>query len=297
MTKNENIRKATAASKKAAAKKTSISLDELSNPDGVVEAVNAYEDSQKSGGVFYKLKSGDNRLRFLPAGTGIERSKTKPFYKSIWQRWMNTKMAYAEGKFTGEIARHAKTLWDKSQQLKQEAHDEKDSEKLARSKKLEDEAKSLFAQERYIANVLVRDKEGDHVETIEFGPKIKEALTNIMNDPDYGDFTCPTKGRDITITREGQGRETQYSVMPKPNRSLLAGSKDDPAEAAQLIAEILNQRSDLDHLIKITPPEEELELLAAFRNGEIGEPASKKQSAKAVDDDDPMLADLNAMLE
>ena len=43
----------------------------------------------------------------------------------------------------------------------------------------------------------------------------------LYKDEDWGNFSHPTEGYDITITKEGAGKNTEYSVMGKPNSKLL----------------------------------------------------------------------------
>jgi hypothetical protein len=60
---------------------------------------------------------------------------------------------------------------------------------------------------------------GSSPKVLSYGVAIETQLLAIFLDPDYGNFADINKGRNITITRAGAGRDTKYTVMPRPNTS------------------------------------------------------------------------------
>jgi len=48
---------------------------------------------------------------------------------------------------------------------------------------------------------------------------ILNKVIGILKNPDYGDITDLNTGRDVTFTRTGSMRETEYDVLPKPNQT------------------------------------------------------------------------------
>jgi hypothetical protein len=72
-----------------------------------------------------------------------------------------------------------------------------------------------------------------------YPPSVESQLLTYFLDPDYGDFTDPKTGRNITISKTGTGLGTEYSVRPRPKASAFA------FDASQLpsIAETIPPRS------------------------------------------------------
>lgn len=47
---------------------------------------------------------------------------------------------------------------------------------------------------------------------IEFGPQVKMQIANLFNNEEWGDLSK----YDVTISREGSGMDTKYTVIPNP---------------------------------------------------------------------------------
>ena len=78
-------------------------------------------------------------------------------------------------------------------------------------------AKEIRAKHRYRANVIDINNAEAGVQVYEFGEKIFEALVAMMQDPEIGDITDEKTGRAVTLTKQGVGRDTTYTVAPKIN--------------------------------------------------------------------------------
>ena len=52
---------------------------------------------------------------------------------------------------------------------------------------------------RTFVPVLVRGQEGEGVKFWGFGKTVYQEILGYITDPDYGDITDPTNGRDLTI--------------------------------------------------------------------------------------------------
>lgn len=133
-------------------------------------------------------------------------------------------------------------------------------ETLQKSKSKDDKklADDIKAKRRIYINVLNRDddEEEDTPKVLPIGVTILKGLLETICDADYGDITDFENGRDITITRKGQGLKTEYSVLPKPKSSVASETKS--AE------ELEEEMTDLEALF-IKKSYEELE---AVLNGE-----------------------------
>jgi len=92
-------------------------------------------------------------------------------------------------------------------------------------------AKKMEPKLRTFVPVLVRGEEGEGVRFWGFGKTVYQEILGYMADPDYGDITDPTTGRDITVeivSAEDSG--TSYPVTTirvKPKETPLVESAED----------------------------------------------------------------------
>ena len=114
-------------------------------------------------------------------------------------------------------------------------------EELQKSSDKDDKklASDIKARRKIYINVINRDGEDDTPKVLPIGVTVLKGILEAICDPDYGDITDPDEGRDITITRKGQGLKTEYSVLPKPNSSVASDSVE--------FDELEEQMADLDH--------------------------------------------------
>jgi len=102
------------------------------------------------------------------------------------------------------------------------------AEKLKRMGDKEDwkAAKKMEPKLRTFVPVLVRGEEGEGVKFWGFGKTVYQEILGYIADPDYGDITDPTNGRDITIEyTSAEDAGTSYPVTTirvKPNTTPLA---------------------------------------------------------------------------
>ena len=107
------------------------------------------------------------------------------------------------------------------------------------------QGKRLEPKMRTFAPVIVRGKESEGVKFWGFGKTVYQELLGVIADPDYGDITDATNGRDIGIERQTPAEAgNQYgktTVRVKPNQTTIT---DD----ASLLESIMNNQSDLVEL-------------------------------------------------
>lgn len=77
-------------------------------------------------------------------------------------------------------------------------------------------------------------RDGVKVKVLEGGSTIFNAIKALAHEEDFGD---PTK-YDIKIKKEGQGRETKYTVLPNPNKFDLTKEELTAVESSKSLAEI-----------------------------------------------------------
>ena len=83
---------------------------------------------------------------------------------------------------------------------------------------------------RTFAPVIVRGKESEGVKFWGFGKTVYQELLGVIADPDYGDITDATNGRDIGIERQTPAEAgNQYgktTIRVKPNQTALVEDMD-----------------------------------------------------------------------
>ena len=100
---------------------------------------------------------------------------------------------------------------------------------------------------RTFAPVVVRGRESEGVKFWGFGKTVYQELLSVIADPDYGDITDATTGRDIGIERQTPAEAgNQYgktTVRVKPNQTPIT-------EDATLLESIFENQSDITELYK-----------------------------------------------
>ena len=82
---------------------------------------------------------------------------------------------------------------------------------------------------RTFVPVIVRGEEGEGVKFWGFGKQVYQELLSIISDPDFGDITDLTSGRDIVVefkTAEGGASFPETSIRVKPNVSVAVDAKN-----------------------------------------------------------------------
>ena len=107
------------------------------------------------------------------------------------------------------------------------------------------QGKRLEPKMRTFAPVVVRGKESEGVKFWGFGKTVYQELLGVIADPDYGDITDATNGRDIGIDRQTPAEAgNQYgktTVRVKPNQTAIT-------EDADMLQSIFDNQSDLTEL-------------------------------------------------
>ena len=125
------------------------------------------------------------------------------------------------------------------------------------------QGKRLEPKMRTFAPVVVRGKESEGVKFWGFGKTVYQELLGVIADPDYGDITDATNGRDIGIERQTPAEAgNQYgktTVRVKPNQTAIT-------EDADLLQGIFDNQSDLTELYTEPSYDELKEVLANYLN-------------------------------
>ena len=114
------------------------------------------------------------------------------------------------------------------------------AEKLKRMGDKEDwkAAKAMEPKLRTFVPIIVRGEEGDGVRFWGFGKTVYQEILGYIADPDYGDITDPTAGRDLTVEYvSAEDAGTSYpttTLRVKPNPTPVS---EDSAKAKSFIDE------------------------------------------------------------
>ena len=79
---------------------------------------------------------------------------------------------------------------------------------MSGNKKDEQLAKKIRPQDQFFVNLL--DRTDGKVKKYGMKKSMMKSIRGYLLDPDYGDITDSKNGRDIKITKEGEGTETRY---------------------------------------------------------------------------------------
>ena len=125
------------------------------------------------------------------------------------------------------------------------------------------QGKRLEPKMRTFVPVIVRGQESEGVKFWGFGKTVYQELLGVIADPDYGDITDPTNGRDIGIDRQTPAEAgNQYgktTVRVKPNQSTITDNKE-------LLETVLNNQPELTELYNEPTYDELKEVLQNFLN-------------------------------
>ena len=156
------------------------------------------------------------------------------------------------------------------------------AEKLTRSGDKDDYrmGRSLMPKMRTFVPVIVRGEEAEGVRFWGFGKEVYQELLGVIADPDYGDITDPTNGRDITIeflSAEEAGRSfPKTNIRVKPNTS--------PVSDNQNIAEgVANNQAEITEIYQELSYDELKEALEKWVSGESEEDAPPAESVASDD--------------
>jgi len=125
------------------------------------------------------------------------------------------------------------------------------------------QGKRLEPKMRTFAPVIVRGQESEGVKFWGFGKTVYQELLSVIADPDYGDITDATNGRDIMIERQTPAEAgNQYgktTVRVKPNQSAITEDKT-------VLEGVLTGQPNLTELYTEPTYDELKEALAGFLN-------------------------------
>jgi len=156
------------------------------------------------GGPFFTPAEGRSLLRVLPQwepNLGV-------FYYEFYSHWIQIAQRgslCANVHFTPEIQQAAATA----------------GRGMCYFCEIQGQHKGLKARARYLLNMVDLQKPEDGVQIWNIGPQLLGDMLTFFFDPEWGDFTDPERGFDCILTRQGTGRDTDYTFMLRRNSTPL----------------------------------------------------------------------------
>lgn len=235
------------------------------NLDAVRQAKAKLESQGGGGAAFAKLQQGKNIVRIL-----FPKGNNENFYAEGF-------VHFGVGEEGKNMVTCPKTFGEHNRCPICEYVDQ-----LRKSKDKNDKAlaERIGRRKRVYINVIDRDDDSDEDEpkVLPIGITILKALLDTMCDPDYGDITNPKEGRDVTITKKGQGLKTEYNVLPKPVTS--------PASKTLSEDELEDKMADLEALFKEQSYDELAEMLHSGEDSDEDTAETSGGDAKGTNEDD-----------
>ena len=161
-----------------------------------------------------------------------------------------------------------------------------------------DEGKKIDAKLRTYVPIIVRGKEDEGVKYWGFGVQIYKALMEIMTDPDWGDITDLTNGRDIKVTFIPKEKsDTNF-----PKTLIIMKPTQVPATTDKKVADmIMNKQAKIEDVFPEPSYEELKDQLSKWSDPESADsdvPAQKAATPAASKTPEPTsTTDIEAEME
>ena len=138
--------------------------------------------------------------------------------------------------------------------------------------------RKVEAKMRTFAPVIVRGEEKEGVRFWGFGKTVYQELLSIIADPDYGDITATTNGRDVAVefkTAEETGKSfPATSIRVKPNQTPIT-------EDASVLETIKESQKNITEIYQERSYDELTQALSEYLNGDSSsEEETKKEEVK-----------------
>ncbi len=212
--------------------------------DAIKNKLNQLQSTTSTANNFWKPEPGKQVVRIVP----YKHNKDNPFIELFFHYNLGNNKTYLSPLSFGrpdpvaEFADKLKSTGNKDEWI---------------------QGKRLEPKMRTFAPVIVRGKESEGVKFWGFGKTVYQELLGIIADPDYGDISDATTGRDIVVERQTPAEAgNQYgktTVRVKPNQTTIT---DD----AKMLESIFENQSDLTELYNEPTYDELKEVLQNFLN-------------------------------
>ena len=228
------------------------------NLDAIRGRLNKLQSTTSKKAELWKPAPGKHQIRLVP----YKFNKENPFIELFFHYNINNKSYLSPSSFGRpdpivEFADKLKRMGDK--------------EDFKAAKKMEPKLRTFVP-------VLVRGEEGEGVRFWGFGKTVYQEILGYIADPDYGDITDPTTGRDIVVeivSAEDSG--TSYPVTTirvKPKETPLADTKEE-------MEKFLNSQTEITDLYQELTYSELKSILEGWLNPSAGGDDEEETSVSA----------------
>jgi len=226
------------------------------NIDAIRNKLNKLQNTQKKSDLLWKPTPGKHQVRIVP----YKFRPDNPFIELYFHYNVNNKTYLSPISFG-----NADPINEFADKLKQMG-----------TKEDWKAGKNMEPKLRTFVPIIVRGKENEGVKFWGFGKTVYQELLAYIADPDYGDITHPSEGRDITIEyTSAKDAGTSYpttTIRVKPNKSQIT---DDMALAKKLVSE----QSEITDVYSVLSYDELQEVLKNWLSGESSEEETQEPAA------------------
>ena len=210
--------------------------------DAIKSRLNQLQNTQTN--AFWKPQPGKSQIRIVP----YKFDKNNPFselffhYSLVPNKTVLSPLSYGRPDPVQQFADKLKSTGNKDEWI---------------------QGKRIEPKMRTFVPVVVRGEESEGVKFWGFGKTVYQELLGIIADPDYGDISDSTTGRDIVVERQTPAEAgNQYgktTIRVKPNVTALS---DD----SNLLTKLLDEQPELKELYNEPTFDELKEHLSTFLN-------------------------------
>ena len=229
--------------------------------DAIKSRLNQLQNTQTN--AFWKPQPGKSQIRIVP----YKFDKNNPFselffhYSLVPNKTVLSPLSYGRPDPVQQFADKLKSTGNKDEWI---------------------QGKRIEPKMRTFVPVVVRGEENEGVKFWGFGKTVYQELLGIIADPDYGDISDSTTGRDIVVERQTPAEAgNQYgktTIRVKPNVTALS---DD----SNLLEKLLDEQPDIKELYSEPTFDELKQHLGNFLN-----PSDKDDSGNETKDEPEMVS-------
>jgi len=212
--------------------------------NAIKNRLNQLQNQSPTSDNFWKPAEGKTQIRIVP----YKFNKENPFVEAFFHYNLGNNKTY--------LSPVSFSRPDPVQEFADKLKSTGDKDEWIQGKRLEPKMRTF-------APVIVRGEEQNGVKWWGFGKTVYQELLGIIADPDYGDITDPTNGRDVVIERQTPAEAgNQYgktTIRVKPNQTPLTENKE-------TLEKVFNSQVKLEDLWDEPSYDDLKEALAVYLN-------------------------------
>ena len=223
--------------------------------NAIKSRLNQLQNTSTTASVIWKPQPGKTQIRIVPYTHNKDNPFTELFfhYSLVPNKTVLSPQSFGRPDPVQQFADKLKSSGDKDEWI---------------------QGKRIEPKMRTFAPVIVRGEENEGVKFWGFGKTVYQELLGIIADPDYGDISDSTTGRDIVVERQTPAEAgNQYgktTIRVKPNQTPLA-------EGADALKNLLDNQPNLTELYNEPSYDELKQHLGQFLNPNAETPTEESE--------------------